>query len=147
MRTHHNRRRGNAIIEFALAFTVLVPLLFGTFQFGYDFYQYNKLAGAVRGAARFASLRSYNSTSATPPGDFTTAVKNVALYGDPAGGTVPQLSGLTAQNINLQVVMLNNVPSTVTVSVTNYGLSTVFWSWNLVNKPSATFRYTGRFAP
>lgn len=36
-------QRGNAMLEFALAFSIIVPVFLSTFQFGYTFYVYNLL--------------------------------------------------------------------------------------------------------
>ena len=58
------RRRksgGNALIEFALAFGFLFPVLTGTFQFGYAFFVYNELQTAVREGARYAAFKTYDS--------------------------------------------------------------------------------------
>ena len=51
-------RKGNAMLEFALATGILLPAFVGTFQFGYTFYVYNNLDTAVRGGARYASMQS-----------------------------------------------------------------------------------------
>jgi hypothetical protein len=42
---------GNAMIEFAFAAGVLLPLFLGTFQFDYTFYVYNLLNTQVRAGA------------------------------------------------------------------------------------------------
>ena len=64
-------RRGNAMLEFALASSILVPLFAGVFQFGYTLYVYNNLDSAVRGGARYASLRAYDSATASPSAAFS----------------------------------------------------------------------------
>ena len=142
-----NRRRGNVTIEFALSFGFLVALFTGCFQFGYAYYVYNSLENAVRAAARFASLRTYDSASATPSAAFTAAVRNMAVYGNPAGGGQPLARGLAPGNIVLAVTMDRNVPQRVTVSITNYSVDAVFRTLTFNGKPSATFPYLGRWAP
>ena len=47
-RERRTRQRGNALVEFALAFGFLFPVITGTFQFGYAFFVYNELQNAVR---------------------------------------------------------------------------------------------------
>ena len=47
--------RGNAMVEFALAATLLVPVFVAVFQFGYGMYTYNELVEAVRAGVRYAS--------------------------------------------------------------------------------------------
>jgi len=78
-------RKGTAMLEFALGTLILVPVFAGTFQFGYTFFVYNNLDTAVRGGARYASLRSYDSATSTPSSAFSTAVKNMVVYGNSAG--------------------------------------------------------------
>ncbi len=139
--------RGNTLVEFALAFAVLFPLLMGAFQFGSVFSVYNSLHNAVRSGARYASLRSYDSSTATPSEAFKQAITNMVLYGDPAGGTTPILPGLTPENVSLTVSMEENVPKRMTVSVVDFELDALFTSFSLNGRPSVSFRYGGRIAP
>lgn len=141
------RQKGNAMVEFAVSVPMLTLVFAGTFQFGYYFYIYDRLENAVRAGARYAALRSYDSNSSTPASDFSTAVANMVVYGDPSGGTTPVVSGLATSNVSLSVTMSNNVPSVMTVSITGYKLDAVFKSFTLTSKPSAAFRYGGRLAP
>src|SRR5207248_4342197 len=104
-------RSGNAMIEFALGSGILVMAFVGTFQFGYTFLQYNNLQNAVARGARYASLIPYDSLTSAPSDAFSTAVKNMVLYGTATGGTSPALPGLTTTNINLTVTFTNGVPS------------------------------------
>src|SRR6266550_48725 len=94
-------RRGNAMLEFALAAGILFPAFVGTFQFGYTFYIYNNLDTAVRGGARYASMQSYDSASSTPSTAFATAVKNVVVYGNSAGTGDPIAPGLAVGNVSV----------------------------------------------
>src|SRR3954468_21872448 len=88
-------RSGNAMVEFALGSGILVMAFVGTFQFGYTFLQYNNLENAVARGARYASLIPYDSTTTSPSGTFSTAVKNMVVYGTSTAGTSPALPGLT----------------------------------------------------
>ncbi|HOK47986.1 MAG TPA: pilus assembly protein [Bryobacteraceae bacterium] len=141
------RRRGNVTIEFALSFALLFSVLGGVFQFGYSFYIYNALETVVRDAARYASLRAYNSPSSTPSSEFLTAVRNMAVYGNPAGGSQAVVPGLTPSHIALTVTFDRNVPYRVKVAIQNYTVHAVFFSFVLNGKPYAEFRYMGRYAP
>ncbi|MCE5308652.1 MAG: pilus assembly protein [Acidobacteriales bacterium] len=141
------RERGNAMLEFALAFVMVFPLFTGGFRFGYSYYVYNNLESAVRGAARYASLRTYNSSTSTPSTAYLTAVQNMAVYGNPAGGTRPVAPGLTASNIGLTVTMDKGVPRQVRVAVHEYTINSLFGSINLREKPSMSVVYIGNFAP
>jgi len=140
------RRKGSALIEFAISFGLLFPLLYGTLEFGLGFFYYNQLANAVRAGARYAAYRTYKSSTSTPDRAFTTAVSNVVVYGDPAGGATPIVPGLTTANVNITVGMVKNVPRTMSVNINNYSMN-VFFKTFLLKKPSATFPYIGVFAP
>jgi Flp pilus assembly protein TadG len=140
-------RRGNALIEFAISFVLVFPLFTGGFQFGYSYYVYNNLENAIRGAARYASLRTYNSSTATPSSAYLTAVRNMAVYGDPAGGDRPVAPGLTPENVGVTITMDRGVPRYVRVAVQNYQLNELFGSTALQGKPSVTATYMGNFAP
>ncbi|MGE5571186.1 MAG: TadE/TadG family type IV pilus assembly protein [Rhodospirillales bacterium] len=141
------RRRGSITIEFALAFALLFSVLGGVFQFGYSYYIYNALETVVRDTARYASLRAYDSLSSTPSSAFLTAVRNMAVYGNPAGGTEAVVPGLTPSHIALTVTFDRNVPYRVKVAVQNYTVHAIFFSFVLNGKPNADFRYMGRYAP
>ncbi len=49
--------RGQALVEFALIFTMLVILLFGIAEFGRGWYYANVLSNGARAGARYASLQ------------------------------------------------------------------------------------------
>ena len=140
-------QRGDAIIEFALSFAFLFSIFTGVFQFGYAFYQYNYLENAVRGGARYASLRAYDSATSTPSAAYLTAVRNMVLYGDPSGGAQPVTPGLTADKVTVTMTFERNVPRRVTVAISNYQIDAVFTRLTLSNKPKVSFPFLGRYAP
>ena len=140
-------RRGNAMIEFAIGAGVLTSVFAGTFQFGYTFYQYNLLKNAVSDGARYACLRTYDSSTSTPSSAFQTAVQNMVVYGDPGGGSSPVAPGLATSNVNLNVTFTNSVPTAMTVSITGYTIGAVFDTTTLNNKPSVTYAYQGIYSP
>ena len=139
------RRRGNAMLEFGIAFAVLFPLFAGSFQFGYSFYLYNELETQVRGGARYAAKRVYDSATSTPTTAYRTAVANMVVYGDPAGGTSPVVPGLTPSNVSVVVTFANNIPAEVTVSIVNYNLNAVVKAIQMNGKPKVSFPYSGRW--
>jgi Flp pilus assembly protein TadG len=140
-------RQGSALLEFALATSILVPLFTGTFQFGYTLYVYNNLQSAVRGGSRYASMRSYDSASSTPSSGFSTAVKNMVVYGNPDGTGQPVSRGLTISNVQIQPNMNGAAPESITVQIAGYTIDAVFTSFTFNGKPSTTFPYTGTAAP
>jgi Flp pilus assembly protein TadG len=141
------RVRGNAIIEFALSVAILLPALVGTMQFGFSFLVYGKLEAAMREGARYAALRTYDSSTATPSTAFTTAVQNMVVYSNPNGGTTPLVRGLTTDQIIVTTTMYNGVPDMITVKLTSFQVDAAVAKVNISGKPWATYRYQGRFAP
>jgi Flp pilus assembly protein TadG len=140
-------RAGNVMVEFALGSGILVMAFVGTFQFGYTFLQYNNLENAVARGARYASLIPYDSTTTAPSAAFSSAVKNMVLYGSSTAGTSPALPGLTTTNVNLTVTFTNGVPSAMTISISGYSINSVFATSTLTNKPRITYAYQGIWTP
>jgi Flp pilus assembly protein TadG len=162
-------RRGNAMIEFAAATGILIPLFIGTFQFGYTFYVYNLISTQMRAGARYASMKTYkgsDGTSSSSP--FKTAVKNIVLYGDPnpARGAKVMEPGLKASQIDVEIkgsdgvtdasatvqptmvyVRLGTVTTAGCTSDCSYTLDAVITKFALSGKPIATFPYVGTWAP
>jgi hypothetical protein len=108
----HDRARGerdgSVLIEFTLLTPLLVALFLGTWQFGYAYFLYDKAEQAVRAGARYASERTYDSDTSTPSAAFVQGVRNVVLYGDPAGGTTPVVPDLAAANVKVEVSFFAN---------------------------------------
>lgn len=141
------RNSGSAVIEFAIGSGLLLAAFSGTFQFGYTLIQYNRLETAVAQGARYASMVPYDSPTTTPPAALVTAVQNMVLYGSPAAGSSPAVSGLTASNVTLSVTFANGIPSTVTVSITGYTINALFGVSTLSGKPKVTYPFQGIWAP
>lgn len=140
------RQKGNALVETALAFTIIIPVLVGTFQFGLAFIYFNGLANAVRAGARYAGLRTYDSSTTTPSAAYINAVRNMTVYGDPAGGTSPVVRGLTPEHIRIEVLTDRTVPQRIRVSVSEFPMNVVLKTFR-VSKPEAIFPYLGNYAP
>lgn len=140
-------RRGNAIIEFALSFAVLFPVLAGAYQFGYAFFLYNEMQTAVRAGARYASLLTYNSATEVPVDDYAGAVQNMTVFGNPAGGAEPVVPALGPSNISVRVTFADGIPDAVTVGVVNYRQGAVFDVLDFNTKPHVTVPYVGRWDP
>lgn len=138
-------------MEFGIGAGVLFAVFAGTFQFGYTFYQYNVLKNAVTNGAVYAGMRTYDSNSAAASHAFTTAVQNVVVYGDPAGGTHPVAPGLTTANVTVTPVWsttgVGGIPLAMTVSLTGYSIQAVFGTMNCTGKPVSTLPFIGIFAP
>jgi hypothetical protein len=91
-------------------------------------------------AALMASMLPYDIGN---PNSFTTAVRNMVVYGDPAGGTQVQVPGLTAANVNVDTNPVSAIPTDITITIQNYQISAVFQNFTLTNKPRVTTAYMG----
>jgi hypothetical protein len=138
---------GSALLELAVAAGILVPLFTGTFQFGYTLFVYNDLQSAVRGGARYASMRSYDSASSAPSAGFLTAVRNMVVYGNPEGTGKPVAPGLTLSNVEVLPNMNGAAPESITIQIKGYTVDAVFTSFTFNGKPATTFPYTGTPSP
>jgi Flp pilus assembly protein TadG len=136
------RRRGNAIVEFALSFSMLWVILGGVFQFGYTIYLYEGLANAVQNAAAFASRADFVVGTST----FSDQVKNMVVYGSPIAGSTPLVPNLTTAKVSVTWTSDSaGLPLTVTVRIVNYTVAAVFNTFTFTNKPLCTMRYAGRY--
>ena len=147
-------QRGNAMIEFAMSAMVLTYSFTAVFQFGYSMYLYNELVSAVRAGARYASLAQVNNSGTqTLQSAYTTAVKNMVVYGNtsPAAGDQPVVPGLTTGQVSVTVPTSNpvgwngGVPLYVTVSISSYTIDAVFKTFTLSGKPTYTVPFFGKY--
>jgi Flp pilus assembly protein TadG len=143
-------RRGNAMVEFALAAPLLVSIVTGTFQFGYTFFVYNQLQSAVRAGARYGSLRDYQSDGASCVTAVKDSVRNMVVYGTPApdAGASPIVRGFSTSNVTVDFAPdAKGVPTIVSVSVNAFTIDGLFAKFTLTGKPFAQVPYSGRYAP
>lgn len=130
------QRRGSVFLEFTICVPLLVLLFLGAWNYGYAFWLYNTVEQAVRAGGRFASVQTYRAPEgAAPDAAYLTAVRNVVVYGNPAGGKEPIVPSLTTDKVFAQVVFDNKVPSTVRVWVQGYTLPGLFSRIDLQGKP------------
>lgn len=151
--------RGHAMLEFGVASALLVGCLAGTWQFGYSFYVYNQLQSAINNGGMYAAMRTYRSQGTSDITTGKTKIKNMAVYGTPNPGTgaQPVVRGLTTSNIDVTYTLDSvtstttgityEIPTAVTVSVTNFSVNAIFKTFTFTGKPSVTYPYLGRFAP
>lgn len=117
--------RGSTLVEFAIGATVFLTVLFGVLEFGRALWTHNALNDAARRAARYAVNQPASSpagvkTSGTNVGPSLAAIRNVGVYGDPAGGSKPLVTDLTPENLNVQYTGFGLGQGTVAVTITNY---------------------------
>jgi Flp pilus assembly protein TadG len=118
-------QRGATLVEFAIGATVFITAMFAVIEFGRALWTHNALADAARRAARYAVNQPASTpagvpTSGTNVGPSISAIRNVAVYGDPAGGAQPMVNGLTPANLDVQYTNFGVGQGTVAVTVTNY---------------------------
>ena len=106
-----SNERGSTLVEFAIGVTVFLTSMFAVVEFGRALWTHNALSDAVRRGARYATLHS--------AGDINQ-VKNVVVYGDPAGGAQPLIPNLSTTNVSFNYSNFALNKGTVSVSVTNY---------------------------
>src|SRR5436190_17901259 len=87
--THRKRNeKGAVLLEHALVFLLFFVVLYGIMEFGRIVYLYNSLAGATRGAARFAIVHGSRSTAPATNDDIRARLLQWGIAFDPAALTV-----------------------------------------------------------
>jgi len=118
-------QRGSTLVEFAIGATVFLMVMFAVLEFGRALWIHNALSDAARRAARYAVNQPASNpagvnTSGTNVGPSVTAIRNVAVYGKPAGTGQPMVNDLTPANINVDYNQFRVGDGTVSVTITNY---------------------------
>jgi Flp pilus assembly protein TadG len=118
-------QRGATLVEFAIGATVLLTAIFAVLEFGRALWTHNALSDAARRGARYAINQPASSpagvkTTGTNVGPSLTAIRNVAVYGNPAGGTNPMVNDLTPTNVNVTYKDFGLGQGTVGVTIQNY---------------------------
>jgi Flp pilus assembly protein TadG len=115
-RNSKQRQRGSTLVEFAIGATVFLTVMFAVLEFGRALWVHNALSDAARRGARYAVVH---------PATDSAAVKNVVVYGDPAGGSNPLVENLTPANVNVSYSGFGLNGGTATVSISNYSFQFV----------------------
>lgn len=142
-RNRRSRQHGSIMVEFALTGVMMFTIFTGVYGFGYSMFAYNALQQGVRDGCRYASRKPYDSNTGTPSQAFLTAVQNMVVYNDPAGGSTPIVTGLTTNNVQLTMDMNGGTPVGITVSLVNFQLDALFVRFQLNGSPSIYFPYLG----
>jgi len=106
-----SNQRGATLVEFAIGVTVFLTVMFAVMEFGRALYVHNALADAARRGARYATMHSSSNVD---------AVKNVVVYGDPAGGSQALVPNLTTDKVTVNYSNFALNKGTVSVGITNY---------------------------
>jgi Flp pilus assembly protein TadG len=132
--------RGHAVVELAFVWSFLWLLITGVYQYGNAFFIYSRLEAAASNAAMLGSRLNYDD--ADTGASLKTQVKNMAVYGNPAGGTTPLVPNLTTANVKVDILP-DLFPTSVTVTIQNYTITNLFRNVALPNKPRVTAAYAG----
>ena len=131
------RERGSSLLEFAIAATVFLTVLFAVVEFGRALWVHNALSDAARRGARYAVLHK-----ATDIDD----VKKIVVYGD-LTETTPLLENLSTDNVTVTYDSFNLDGGTVTVSVHDYDFQLIFPHLvSTIHMPNYTPTLTGESA-
>ena len=143
MKSHNKSERGNAVLEFALGWSVLWMMFSGVYEVGHAYYVYNVLMTSVSDAAQLGAKLNYDTADTST---YTTAVKNMVVYGDTTAGTTPIVPGLATSNVTVTMNPSVGTPQDVTVTISSYTIDGFFTSYTLNNKPRATMLYYGQIS-
>src|SRR5690349_24680718 len=111
IKTCRENERGSTLVEFSIGVTVFLTAMFGVLEFGRALWVHNALTDAARRGARYAVLHSSADAA---------QVKNVVVFGDPAGGTKPVVPNLSTTNVSVNYSNYALNQGTATVGITNY---------------------------
>jgi Flp pilus assembly protein TadG len=139
--TKKKSERGNALLEFALGWSILWALFAGIYQFGYSFYVYNTVLTSVANAAELGSKMTYDTAN---PSAFTTALKNMVVYGSTTAGTNAIVPGLSTSNVGVSVNPQGTMPTDITITINSFTINAVFTNFTFNGKPRATAVYMGQ---
>ena len=136
------RRRGSALVEFAIGFSLLWACLAGIFQFSHAMYIYNALTISIQNGSHYAAFVKFDS----PANTFVQKIRNEVVFGNPQGGTERLVPGLLTSHVSVTWTADSaGIPQTITTSIQGFSCYVVFQTFTWTGKPSATVRFMGRF--
>ena len=133
--------RGNSMLEFAVGFALLFSLLSGVVQYGYSMYIYDLLESAVTSGAAYASRTTLDTRNT----NFSTAVKNMVVYGNAEGTGAAVVPGLTTSEVAVTQTPAAGFPDSITVNINSLNVNTVFRSFTFTGKPAVTMHFSGEY--
>jgi Flp pilus assembly protein TadG len=129
--------RGASLLEFSIAATVFLTVLFAVVEFGRALWVHNALSDAARRGARYAVLHKTTDID---------DVKKVVVYGDTTS-TTPLLENLSTTNVDVTYSGFNLDEGTVQVSVHDYQFQLVLpLLVSSISMPNYTTTLTGESA-
>ena len=138
LRKRTQNEKGATLVEFAIGATVFLTAMFAVMEFGRALWVHNALADAARRGVRYA---------VTHPASESAQVKNVVVFGDPAGGSQSLINNLGVGNVDVAYNGFGMNDGTVSVSITDYQFQFVIpIVGTTVTMPSYTTTLTGESA-
>jgi Flp pilus assembly protein TadG len=118
-------QKGSTLVEFAIGASVFLLVMFAIIEFGRALWIHNALADAARRAARYAvnqpaSSPAGNPTTGTNVGPSVAAIRNVGVYGNPAGTGAVMVNNLTPTNLDVEYSNFGVGQGSVAVTITGY---------------------------
>ena len=133
----NKKQRGATLVEFSIAATVLITVMFAVLEFGRVLWVHNALSDAARRGARYAVLHKAVDIE---------DVKKIVVYGD-LTTTDPLLENLTTDNVTVSYNGFGLDTGTVSVSIHDYQCQFVLpLLVTSINMPNYTTTLTGECA-
>ena len=138
IKSFNSDERGSTLVEYSIAALVFVTSMFVVMEFGRALWVHNALSDATRRGARYAVLNS--------PANIAQ-VKNVVVYGDPAGGTKSIVPNLSTNDVTVTYSAMAVNTGSATVSINSYQFQFVIpIVGTTINMPKYTTSLTGESA-
>jgi Flp pilus assembly pilin Flp len=138
IKSFNSDERGSTLVEYSIAALVFVTSMFAVMEFGRALWVHNALSDATRRGARYAVLNS--------PANIAQ-VKNVVVYGDPAGGTKSIVPNLSTNDVTVTYSAMAVNTGSATVSINSYQFQFVIpIVGTTINMPKYTTSLTGESA-
>ena len=110
-RINKNKERGASLVEFSIAATVFLTVMFAVVEFGRALWTHNALADAARRGARYAVLNEEAKKD---------DVKKIVVYGSLNADAKPILDNLTTDNVDVDYEGFGMDVGTVQVTIKEY---------------------------
>ena len=110
-RTNKNKERGASLVEFSIAATVFLTVMFSVIEFGRALWTHNALADAARRGARYAVINQQSKMD---------DVKKIVVYGSLDPEANPMLDNLTTDNVDVVYEGFGMDVGTVQVTIKEY---------------------------
>lgn len=137
-RINKNKERGASLVEFSIAATVFLTVMFAVVEFGRALWTHNALADAARRGARYAVINEQSKMD---------DVKKIVVYGSLNADAKPILDNLTTDNVDVDYEGFGMDVGTVQVTIKEYDFKFIVPIVSTkIRMPSYTTTLTGESA-